>query len=55
MLDLPLICVVQINGTPIKKHVHGCLTDEKLLLEVLPCSLHKLLIAINVKTKLWSN
>ena len=55
MLSLPLICVVQISGTPVKKHTHGCLTDKEILLEVLPHSLHKLLVAISVKTKVWIN
>ena len=55
MLSLPLICVVQISGTPIEKHVHGCLTDVEILLEVLPHNLQKLLIAVGVKTKVWSN
>ena len=55
MLGLPLICVVQISGTLVEKHAHGCLTDEELLLKVLPCNLDKLLVAVSVKTKLWSN
>ena len=55
MVGLPLICVVQISGTPIKKHAHGCLSDGELLLEVPPCNLDKLLVAVGVKTKLWSN
>ena len=55
MLSLPLICVVQINGTLVEKHAHGCLTDVEILLEVLPRSLHKLLVAVGVKTKVWSN
>ena len=55
MLDLSLICVVQISGTPVEKHAHGCLTDGELLLEVLPCNLDKLLVAVSVKTKFWSN
>ena len=55
MLSLPLICVVQINGIPVKKHVHGCRIDKELLLEVLPCNLHKLFVAVDVMTKVWSN
>ena len=51
MLSLPLICVVQISGTPVKKHAHGHLNDMEILLEVLPRSLHKLLVAIGIKTK----
>ena len=55
MLDLPLICVVQISGIPIEKDTHGCLTNKELLLEVLPCNLHKLLVVVGEKTKVWSN
>ena len=55
MLGLPLICVVQISGTPVEKHAHGCLTDGELLLEVLPCNLDKFLVVVGVKTKFWSN
>ena len=55
MLILPLVYVVQSNGTPIEKHVHGRLIDMEILLEVLPCSLHKLLVAVGIKTKVWIN
>ena len=55
VLGLPLICVLQISGTPVEEHAHGCLTDGELLLEVLPCSLDKLLVAVGVQTKFWSN
>ena len=51
MLSLLLICLVQISGTPVEKHVHGRLTHVEILLEVLSHSLYKLLVAIGVKTK----
>ena len=51
MLGLPLVCIVQISGTPVEKHAHGCLTDGDLLFEVLSCNLDKLLVAVGVKTK----
>ena len=55
MLSLPLICVVQISGILVKKHAHGHLSDVEILLEVLPHSLHKLFVAVGVKTKVWFN
>ena len=51
MMNLPLICVVQSSGTPVKTHTYGCLTDVEIPLEVLPCNLNKSLVAVGVKTK----
>ena len=55
MLNLPLICIVQINGILVEKQAHGCLIDLEILLEVLPHNLHKLVVVVDVKTKVWSN